>query len=60
MHKELLALNKNSTWDLVTLPLGKKAIGCKWVYRIKLNADGSLKRFKAQLVAKGYTPGIWY
>ena len=53
MHKELLALNKNSTWDLVTLPLGKKAIGCKWVYRIRLNANGYLERFKARLVAKG-------
>jgi hypothetical protein len=37
------------------LPPHKHAIGCKWVYKLKLKADGSLERYKAQLVAKGYT-----
>ena len=36
------------------MPKGKKAIGCKWVYKIKHNADGSISRYKACLVAKGY------
>ncbi|XP_021753580.1 uncharacterized protein LOC110718951 [Chenopodium quinoa] len=54
MHKELTALQKNNTWILVSLPPKKKAIGCKWVYKIKLKADGSIERFKARLVAKGY------
>lgn len=54
MKKELLALETNKTWDLVDLPIGKKAIGCKWVYKIKLHADGSLERCKARLVAKGF------
>ena len=53
MHKELEALN-NNTWEIVPLPLEKKAIGSKWVYKIKLRADGSLERYKARLVAKGY------
>ncbi|XP_059306488.1 uncharacterized protein LOC132057923 [Lycium ferocissimum] len=52
----------NNTWDLVPLPIGKKPIGCKWVYKIKQKADGSIERFKAKLVVKGYTqhPGIDY
>lgn len=54
MDKELLALHKNHTWDSVDLPPGKKAIGNKWVYKIKLKEDGSVERFKARLVAKGY------
>lgn len=54
MHKELDVLHKNKTWDLVALSAGKKPIGCKWVCKVKLNADGSLERCKARLVAKGY------
>lgn len=55
INKDLSALQANNTWDLVDLPLGKKPIGCKWVFKIKLNSDSSLDRYKARLVAKGYT-----
>lgn len=55
MDQELKALSDNKTWEVVDLPLGKKAIGCKWVYKVKLNSDGTLQRYKARLVAKGYT-----
>ena len=54
MDKEIDALIKNKTWDLVQLPKGEKAIGHKWVFKVKLWADGSLERYKARLVAKGY------
>lgn len=54
MQTELQALQKNNTWDFVPLPPGKKVICCKWVYKVKLKADGSLKRYKACLVSKGY------
>jgi len=55
MDVEIEALNKNNTWELVTLPIGKKPVGCKWVYTIKYRADGTIERYKARLVAKGFT-----
>ncbi|CAL1366415.1 unnamed protein product [Linum trigynum] len=55
MKSEIAALIKNQTWDVVELPPGKKTIGNKWVYKIKVHQDGSLERFKARVVAKGHT-----
>ncbi|CAL9027038.1 unnamed protein product [Prunus brigantina] len=55
MQVEMEALNKNATWELVPLPKGKKAVGCRWVFTLKHKADGSIDRYKARLVAKGYT-----
>lgn len=54
MRKELDALEKNRTWEITELPPGCKAIGSRWVYRIKHKADGGIDRYKARLVAKGY------
>jgi len=54
MRKELEALEQNHTWTLEHLPVDKRVIGCKWVYKIKFNSDGSIERYKARLVAKGY------
>ena len=53
MKYELQAQENNNTWTAVSLPLGKCAIGCKWVYRIKYNADGTVERYKARLVILG-------
>ncbi|CAN1164294.1 Retrovirus-related Pol polyprotein from transposon RE1 [Linum perenne] len=55
MKAELQALEDNQTWDIVPCPAGKKPIGCKWVYKIKLHSDGRIERYKARLVAKGFT-----
>ena len=56
------ALDDNGGWDLVRLPTRKKAIGCRWVFVIKFNPDGSIARLKAFLVVKGYaqTYGVDY
>lgn len=53
--KEMQALQKNGTWTLMSLPEGKKTVGCRWVFSIKHKADGSIERYKARLVTKGYT-----
>ena len=55
MQDELSSLNKHNTWDLVDLPVGKNLIGCKWVFKTKRNASGFIDRFKARLVAQGYS-----
>jgi len=55
MVDEMAALEKNNTWDLVSLPRGKKTVGYKWVFTIKHKVDETIERYKARLVAKGYT-----
>lgn len=55
MKEELRMIEKNDTWELVDRPQHRKVIGVKWVYRTKLNADGSVNKYKARLVVKGYS-----
>jgi len=54
MQEEINALNTNNTWVLTTLPPGVQPIGCKWIFKIKYNPDGSFQRNKARLVANGF------
>lgn len=55
MEEEMAALKRNTTWELVPLPTGKKSVGCRWIFTVKYKADGTIERYKARLVAKGYT-----
>ncbi|CAL2257904.1 unnamed protein product [Prunus armeniaca] len=54
MEDELLMIKKNATWELVNRPTDKPIVGVKWVFKTKLNLDGSIQKNKARLVAKGY------
>jgi hypothetical protein len=54
MDEEMASLYANATWESVASPKDKKVIGCKWVYKVKHNANGFVNRYKARLVAKGY------
>ena len=55
MREEMEAIEKNSTWDLVKPHEKCKPIGVKWIYKVKRNSTGEIKRHKARLVAKGYS-----
>ncbi|EOY10777.1 Cysteine-rich RLK (RECEPTOR-like protein kinase) 8 [Theobroma cacao] len=51
---EMSMIIKNGTWTLVDKPVEKNVIGVKWIYRTKLNSDGSINKYKAKPVVKGY------
>lgn len=52
MAAEIVALETNNTWTLTTLPVGKKPIGCTWVYRVKYKSNGSMERYKHGLLLR--------
>lgn len=54
MDEEMASITENKTWELSALPRGHKAIGLKWVFKVKRDAAGNLVKYKARLVAKGY------
>ena len=54
MIDEFLTPIRNRTWSLVSLPNGRKTIGCKWVFKVKENSNGTINKYKVRLVAKGF------
>ena len=54
MKEEINYMASNRVWDLVELPDGIKAIGCKWVFKMKNDSLGNIERHKARLVAKEF------
>ncbi len=55
MDRKMATLEKASTWVTVPRPSGKNIVDSKWVFRVKRKADGSIDKYKAQLVAHGFT-----
>ena len=53
--EEIGALEKNRTWEVVERLKDKAVVGCKWVFTVKCKANGTIERYKARLIAKGYT-----
>ncbi|XP_016681164.1 uncharacterized mitochondrial protein AtMg00820-like [Gossypium hirsutum] len=49
------SMQDNKVWELVPLPKGTKPIGCKWIFKTKMDANGNVKRYKERLATKGYT-----
>jgi hypothetical protein len=55
MCDEIAALHTNRTWSLVPFHPSMNIVGSRWVYRIKRRVDGSIERYKARLIARGFT-----
>ncbi|KAG8475656.1 hypothetical protein CXB51_032633 [Gossypium anomalum] len=55
VEEEICALKKNATWTVTDLPQGKTVVRCKWIFPVKYNSNGSIQRYKARLVARGFT-----
>ncbi|KAL0314880.1 UNVERIFIED_CONTAM: Retrovirus-related Pol polyprotein from transposon RE1, partial [Sesamum angustifolium] len=62
MQDEIEALRRNDTWELVPKPENSQPVTCKWVYRLKKKSDGTIDRYKARLVARGFSQsdGLYY
>ena len=54
MLEEIKSIEKNNTWELVSLPAEKTPIVVKWIFKLKLKLDGTIAKHKARLVAKGF------
>jgi hypothetical protein len=55
IRSEMDSIMSNRTWEVVERPYGCKPIGCKWVFKKKIRPDGTIERYKARLVVKGYS-----
>lgn len=54
MDKEIKFIEKNQTWELTTLPKGHKAVDLKWIFKLKINQNGEVTKYKARPVEKWY------
>lgn len=55
INEEIESLESQGTWEIVDLPQDKRCIGCKWIFKLKTDSEGKITRFKARLVAQGFS-----
>ena len=55
VQSKMDSILSNGTWELTERPYGCKPVGCKWVFKKKLRSDGTIEKYNARFVAKGYT-----
>ena len=55
MHEEYQSIMKNDVWDVVPRPKRKSVVTSKWIYKIKHAADGSIEKYKARFVVRGFS-----
>ena len=55
MVEEYDSIVRNSAWEIVPRPMGKSDVGSRWIYKVKQVADGSIKKYKARFVARGFS-----
>ena len=55
MNEDYKSMQDNKVWELISLPSGAKPNGCKWIFKTKKESNGNVERYKACLLAKGFT-----
>jgi hypothetical protein len=62
MVEEYDSIVKNSAWEIVPRPVDKSVVGSRWIYKVKQAVDGSVEKYKARFVARGFSQieGIYY
>ena len=58
IKEEIKSMDQNQVWDLIDLPHGSMKVGYKWIFEIKHDSKGNIKRIKARLVAKDFTQKV--
>lgn len=60
IQKEYSSIIKNKTWTECNLPIGRKPVSCKWVFKLKRKSNGDIDKYKARLVARGFSQTIGF
>jgi hypothetical protein len=55
VRSEMESITANETWEVIERPAGCKPIGCKWIFKKKMRPDGTIDKYNARLVFKGFT-----